>query len=76
MIEEARIVHEKQMEYNKAASFNDRRKLVFAMKKMKNKLQQKFIQFEEVMLIFKEEEDLTKSNPLIYIFHLIGGNIS
>lgn len=57
MIEEAKTVADVQKEYNKAATFNNRRKLVFELRRLKNKLREKFIKFEEVILIFKEEEN-------------------
>lgn len=69
MIDEAKAVKKMQMEYNKASGFNQRRKLVFQLRRKKNQLKEKFLRFEEVIAIFKEEEDLTKSNPLIYIFY-------
>lgn len=76
LIEEAKNVKKEQMEYNKATGFNQRRKMVFALRRHKNQLREKFLKFEEVMIIFKEEEDPKQSNPLVYVFHLIAGNIA
>ena len=75
-IDEAKIVKNMQMEYNKASGFNQRRKLMFQLRRKKNMIKDKFLRFEEVMAVFKEEEDLQSSNPLIYVFYQIAGNIA
>ena len=75
LVDTAKEVKNKQDEYNKACGFNNRRKLIFQLRRMKNKLRDKFISFEEVMQIFMLEENMQKSNPLIYAMYLAMGNV-
>jgi hypothetical protein len=73
LLEQAKVANELQNNYDKATGLRNRMKLGWTLNKMRNALSEKFYRMEQTMSIFKQEDDLTKSNPLLFGFWLFAG---